>query len=304
MEWAEDPFSEIRKGSRVITGLLEFRPKDLRTSKERGCEPCAIILEFLGQSLGREALATEPKLQWHNKAYLTGWPCLKVVGPEANKYFQVFVESGPHDVNVIDGKFHPCMNISEDISGSTDDDVAIGRAATWLADCRAGHEKCTRVQDFVPSRLLSISKDPEKITLVEGEGGRHVEYAALSHRWSEATKSMSLTKSTRSRVLEGGIPFHQLPRMFKDAIQVLRRLDIHYVWIDCMCIVQDDAQDWSTEAALMHSVYRYALSADSQLERLTNASDSDSVRLLATQLSLSRLPGVMAASRACLTSGL
>lgn len=258
LPWDEDPFSSFENGRKINHNLREFCPKDLKTSQERGCKPCANMLEFLKQDMGPEALASEPKLQWRTRAYHTGWPCLIVEGPQEHSYFQVFVETSPYDADIIDKRLHPCMNISEDISGSTADDVAIGRAETWLAECKASHEKCKKVQEFVPTRLLSISEDTERLFLVENQGGRLVEYAALSHRWSEATKSMSLTKSSHARILKDGIPLNRLPRMLKDAIEVLRRLHIDYVWIDCMCIVQDDAQDWFAEAALMQSVYRYA----------------------------------------------
>ena len=37
-----------------------------------------------------------------------------------------------------------------------------------------------------------------------------------------------------------------------------RQLGIRYLWIDCLCIVQDDPKDWEREAATMGEVYRNA----------------------------------------------
>jgi hypothetical protein len=50
-----------------------------------------------------------------------------------------------------------------------------------------------------------------------------------------------------------------MSRSFVDAITVVRSLSVRYVWIDSLCIVQDDAQDWGVEAAKMHLVYSNAV---------------------------------------------
>lgn len=36
-------------------------------------------------------------------------------------------------------------------------------------------------------------------------------------------------------------------------------MDIRYLWIDCLCIIQGDEKDWQTEANMMQSVYANAL---------------------------------------------
>lgn len=49
-----------------------------------------------------------------------------------------------------------------------------------------------------------------------------------------------------------------MPLKFRDAVVVARKLGIRFVWIDSLCIVQDDATDWTTEAAKMGSIYASA----------------------------------------------
>lgn len=55
--------------------------------------------------------------------------------------------------------------------------------------------------------------------------------------------------------LSSGISSEILPRTFADAIKINRRLGIEYPWIDSLCIVQDDEDDWRRETALMEHVY-------------------------------------------------
>lgn len=47
-----------------------------------------------------------------------------------------------------------------------------------------------------------------------------------------------------------------LPKTFRDAIAVTQILKIRYIWIDSLCIIQDDAQDWQREAAKMSYIYQ------------------------------------------------
>jgi hypothetical protein len=46
-----------------------------------------------------------------------------------------------------------------------------------------------------------------------------------------------------------------LPKTHQDAIQLTQELGIRYLWIDSICIIQDDDEDWERESANMLSVY-------------------------------------------------
>lgn len=51
------------------------------------------------------------------------------------------------------------------------------------------------------------------------------------------------------------IPENTLPQTIQDAIVLTRALGIPYIWIDALCIIQNNAQDWEIEAAKMAGVY-------------------------------------------------
>ncbi|KAL3419337.1 hypothetical protein PVAG01_09559 [Phlyctema vagabunda] len=57
------------------------------------------------------------------------------------------------------------------------------------------------------------------------------------------------------------IDFDELPKTFREAICFARNLEIEYLWIDSLYIIQDSIQDWEDESAQMGSVYRNALLA-------------------------------------------
>ncbi|KAH8743596.1 heterokaryon incompatibility protein-domain-containing protein, partial [Diaporthe sp. PMI_573] len=49
-----------------------------------------------------------------------------------------------------------------------------------------------------------------------------------------------------------------LPATFRDAVIVTRKLSIRYLWIDSLCILQGDKDDWASEAGKMQDVFRGA----------------------------------------------
>lgn len=79
---------------------------------------------------------------------------------------------------------------------------------------------------------------------------------ALSHCWG---KSQPLTTTVDTLYEhQQGIEAHLLPKTFLDAIEVNKKLSIRYLWIDSLCIIQDDLKDWEAESANMANVYQNA----------------------------------------------
>lgn len=78
-------------------------------------------------------------------------------------------------------------------------------------------------------------------------------YATLSHCWG-SHRPMITTRNNLS-VFSHRIPAGLLPRTFREALDIVRELGIRYIWIDSLCIIQDDLDDWTREAARMQDVY-------------------------------------------------
>jgi hypothetical protein len=118
----------------------------------------------------------------------------------------------------------------------------------------AEHEACSNLKGFVPSRLISLGDSNEDIRLSESvptcEG---IRWAALSHCWDGSSPCKLLQANLFT--LQQRIDYTTLPATFCNAIEVVRELGIYYLWIDSLCIVQDDKNDWELEAARMGMVY-------------------------------------------------
>lgn len=105
----------------------------------------------------------------------------------------------------------------------------------------------------MPTRLIEVSDTIRLVNSIEIDSSR---YVALSHCWGQGRDiSRFCTFNSNVSQLRKSIDFEQLPLTFQDAIRVVRALGLKYIWIDSLCIIQDNEQDWSNEAAKMEQVF-------------------------------------------------
>ncbi|KAL8856791.1 MAG: hypothetical protein Q9178_006628 [Gyalolechia marmorata] len=78
-------------------------------------------------------------------------------------------------------------------------------------------------------------------------------YCTLSHRWGQ-TQPSKLTRESYESFQEN-IPFEVLPKTFADAVHISLNLGVPFLWIDSLCICQDDQDDWLAESARMGDIY-------------------------------------------------
>jgi hypothetical protein len=110
----------------------------------------------------------------------------------------------------------------------------------------------------MPTYLLKIPEDtaPEaSIHLVHH--APCVEYAALSYCWG-GDQRIKLTVAAVAEFTTSGIPCSDLPKTIQDAITTTRKLGLQYVWIDALCIIQNDPVHTRREIDLMPSIYQNA----------------------------------------------
>jgi hypothetical protein len=58
--------------------------------------------------------------------------------------------------------------------------------------------------------------------------------------------------------LKLGFDRNMLPKVFQEAAMVAQSLEIRYLWIDTLCIIQDCANDWEEQAAVMGEIFEAA----------------------------------------------
>lgn len=91
-------------------------------------------------------------------------------------------------------------------------------------------------------------------------------------------------KTTKDNLLrrELEIPFHEMPSIFRDAIHIVRGLGIRYLWIDSLCIIQDDESDMLENVSSIASIYRNAFFVLGAYRPLCPQNNSSEVGLFST----------------------
>lgn len=109
----------------------------------------------------------------------------------------------------------------------------------------------------LPRRVLTFSQDAEGIKVYLQENSNLIgRYIALSHCWGSTQSCITTSQNISER--KKSIPWKQLSRTFQDAITYSLQLETHYLWVDALCILQDQTEDWQIESAKMGDIYQNA----------------------------------------------
>ncbi len=158
-------------------------------------------------------------------------------------------------------------------------DPASGRTARqlrqWHKTCLKYHPKCllTASTGFTPRRLLEIQHTGPrwKLRLVSPqENIGSVGYVAISYCWGGKQPLQTTLDNIHER--EKDMPWPILPKSIQDAVKVTSSLQIKYLWVDSLCIIQDDFKNLQLEISMMPQIYSNALLTLSA-QRASNAND-------------------------------
>lgn len=128
------------------------------------------------------------------------------------------------------------------------------RVKGWIDECSSNHVKCSsRPRDFMPSRVLHISGTGEEPTIRLSSDHPPAPYVVLSYCWG-AEQPAKTTRANLSSYLSD-IDVSTLSATVRDAAIVTRGIGLSYLWVDAMCIIQDDFDDVMEQVAQMHSIY-------------------------------------------------
>lgn len=101
---------------------------------------------------------------------------------------------------------------------------------------------------YMPKRLIDLGASDASSTKpkIIHTRGHQEQYVALSYCWG-SVQHFRTTNENFSE-MQKSIPVEILPQTIRDAFFVAQKLDIRYIWIDALCIIQDNDDDWNSEA--------------------------------------------------------
>ncbi|KAI0812206.1 HET-domain-containing protein [Xylaria sp. FL0064] len=250
----------------LIVGF--WRPLDYeqtRAAKEQGCRFCALAFDaYANQICVKGECSTD-----HCGRLLWG---IEHTGPG--------LRSGMFKLD--HAHFGPPLMVAVSQESSLFQDGIITRRETqaansprnlkllrsWFKECCSTHEVCRRgsyskkpfddmgSSTVIPLRVVDVgvaqdgSDSPRLVATNHKAFGR---YLTLSHCWGRVTPLR--TTAATCEAWHTALPWDQLPKTFQDAIERTRELGERFLWIDSLCIVQDDPADLDAQIGLMGAIF-------------------------------------------------
>jgi len=125
-----------------------------------------------------------------------------------------------------------------------------------ILECQAHHVDCVAASPpRLPTRVINVRESASQTICLytPDKSGEFDEYVTLSYCWGGDQPIVALKHNLDD--LRDGIAVATLPQTLQDAVRNTRDLGYHYLWVDALCIVQDDNDDITTEMAAMASTY-------------------------------------------------
>ncbi|KAI1086969.1 heterokaryon incompatibility protein-domain-containing protein [Rostrohypoxylon terebratum] len=145
--------------------------------------------------------------------------------------------------------------------------VEINLIRHWLHTCSRTHGDSCRILPR-QTKHIDIARSVRYIDLVKqclvtpsglpADEVDSIHYATLSYVWGSHFPSLSLRRENYDlfRFVGGlGPDTPGMPTTIQDAMKIVQEIGIRYIWVDALCIIQDDREDWSRIAPLMDAIY-------------------------------------------------
>ncbi len=132
---------------------------------------------------------------------------------------------------------------------------AVTEIRRWLDECQDKHSSCpSRCNHPLPSRVIDL--ESQTLRLHQSGPDEKGPYATLSYCWGGVAQLTTTTASLQDHLRS--IDPTSLPKTITDAVEVCRAIGLRYLWVDSLCIIQDDDNDKIEQIALMGLIYKHS----------------------------------------------
>ncbi|KAK4457026.1 heterokaryon incompatibility protein-domain-containing protein [Cladorrhinum samala] len=253
------PFEKLANGRHVDTTRFSLgAPSRVEKSAEE-CTFCRLVMDF-----ALSGLRYTHRLSWKSRPEVVlFWRTDRVHHPGGCAGFQL-ISSFDKFLTFIStpGKLpEHSFHHAHAVSGQVD----IPRISKWIKSCNDNHKECrpplsstAAFQDIFPGLEVLRLIDVEENCLVERQA--HVAYLALSYVWGSVA-NFRLTRINRSELMRPGTVakfWNRFPYSIRDAIDLTRKLGVRYLWVDSICLIQNDSDDLKRGVNVMDQIYENA----------------------------------------------
>lgn len=130
----------------------------------------------------------------------------------------------------------------------------------WISTCEATHRRCQLYSPvMLPDGFMVIDLKHRCITRIS----RQCRFVALSYVWSQLQVDAGDLHLRRENMdtlgKPGGLKPELLPQLLKDIFWLCQCLGERYLWLDRLCIVQDDSLSKHAQIKAMDAIYSQAV---------------------------------------------
>ncbi|KAH7308042.1 heterokaryon incompatibility protein-domain-containing protein [Stachybotrys elegans] len=215
---------ELKSGFQFLTA------RECRINSSNGCDVCKFILDHIEEGWEEEEMLILEEADWPGESLFL------------------------HIQGIVSGEVLLSISVLfRDVSSNK----VMRAAKSQIKRCLDNHAQCTSsAGSLLPRRIIDVGTGSDTLKLVTPEKGAHAPYLALSYCWG-GPQPVEL-KKTNMLGMKRGIDDTALPQTIRDAISITRKLGYRYLWVDALCIVQDDPDDKQEDIRAMADIYRNA----------------------------------------------
>ncbi|KAF8538720.1 heterokaryon incompatibility protein-domain-containing protein [Trichophaea hybrida] len=133
----------------------------------------------------------------------------------------------------------------------------------WMLVCEGFHEKDCEAERQknvcrIPSCLRVIDVEKNRLAAVNSGASGPLRYLALSYVWgrvSTVSQYRTTTSNFEQRMEKDGLSGVAFPKTIRHAMSLTLQLGERYLWVDAVCIIQDDPEDQKAQIGCMNIIY-------------------------------------------------
>ena len=139
--------------------------------------------------------------------------------------------------------------------------------AGWIRTCESEHNSdCNgswrQIDDQSAGPFIVVDVEHRCLVQMSIAESR---YFALSYVWGDSVLERTVKANLKDRQMRMALP-SKLPTTIEDAMLVVKNLNERYLWVDFLCIVQDDAETKHQGIQQMDLIYSHAIATIIALE--------------------------------------
>ncbi|KAK7975767.1 hypothetical protein PG989_014230 [Apiospora arundinis] len=211
----------------ALSSSFAFLGREVRAFERVANSDCTVLYPVLEAKFADKTASQRIRRDWYEGG------CLALVNNSNDK--QALPETGPRRISK---------------------GVDIGLVKNWLRDCESEHS-------YMCLPTISGINNVQGFRVIDCHSGKTVEapaacnYVALSYVWG---KPPPPPRESQEAEVEGdtGKTTVELPRVIVDAIAVTQALGQRYLWVDQLCIDQNDGPAKASQIAQMDKIYSNA----------------------------------------------